>query len=341
MVFSKHLYGTRPYQPYFGFGDFCTVAKQQELEERGLLPRGYRYQGGHFFWEPTAECTAATVGDFLYEHYLSRYRAEDVELVDPARRVFVLGGSLAVGSSATNPERSWHALLERTLARQFPPRAPRIFNCAMGAFISTQELLALVLAVLPRRPNAVIFLNGLNDIAQPWTHGTRPGDPYNLSTVLKYWYERPFVHGRADPQAERSLERRTAAVLQNAEARTLVQRSIANVYVQNMSRCIDLCRAADVKVAVCFQPWLEMSRRRLGLSVTEGGFAVGVAAAVEETFELIRQQMTDLHSDAFYDLTGLIEHRDQLGRFSDPFHLDDNGQALLGEAVAKVVEAWF
>lgn len=181
MALRKHFYGSRPYQPYFGFGDFCTVAKQQELEERGLLPRGYYYQDGHYFWDPSSESTAATIGDFLYEHYLSRYRAKDIEATDPARRVIVLGGSLAVGSAATSPERSWHAVLERTLAQHFPMRAPLVFNCAMGAFNSTQELLALVLAALPHRPHAVIFLNGLNDIAQPWTHGTRPGDPYNLA----------------------------------------------------------------------------------------------------------------------------------------------------------------
>ena len=206
---SNERYLARPYQPYFGFGDCVSVSQQQDLEQRGLLPRGYRFNGRHYCWNASADHSRAAIGDFLYEHYLSRYLPQDVDAVERTRRLFVIGGSLAVGSSASTKENSWHAVLERTLCQEFPLWAPCVFNCAMGAFVSTQELLTLLFTVLPKNPYAVIFLNGLNDIFLPWSLGTRPGDPYNLSTVMKYWYERAFVHGQSEYEAEESLRQNT------------------------------------------------------------------------------------------------------------------------------------
>jgi len=335
-MMSDYRYESRSYQPYFGFGELGLVGNQQELEAQGRLPAGYRFEGKHYFWNAASEHTTTAIGNCLYEHNLSRYRPQDVDAVDAARRIFVLGGSLAVGTSASTKENSWHAVLERLLAQRFPLWAPHVFNCAMGGFISTQEMLALFIAVLPRKPYGVIFLNGLNDIYQPWQLGTRPGDPYNLSTVMKYWYERPFVHGQMDEAALQSLRRQAQILLYDTEKRDIVRRSIVNVYLDNMTRSIRLCQAADVKVAVCFQPWLDRSRHLLGLEYLDEA-----STAHQETFELIRRRMTELHGDVFRDLTGIFNRLDQLPWYTDVVHVDDRGQELLGHAVAEVVQPWF
>ena len=336
----KPKYGAFPYQPYFGVGKFAEVASQRELES-GHLPAGYRFDRGVYLWEPAVEVHATAPGDFLYEHYLSRYSAADVDTVPPARRMFVLGGSLAVGSSASTKETAWHAVLERRLG-EMAPGAPTVFNCAMGGFVTMQEVMALTLVVLPRRPAAVIFLNGFNNLASSFTHGSRPGDPCNISTAMKAWYERPFVHGRDDPRMIEALHGHVRRVLSDPEARGRLQRSAANVYVEHMGYCMELCRALGIRCAVFFQPWREITRRTLGMDIERSDFPVpGVANAIEETFDLIRQRMVASHGDGFHDLTRVFDHPDQVAWYTDFCHVDDRGQERIGHAIAQIVGGWF
>ena len=336
----KPKYGAFPYQPYFGIGTFAMVASQRELESE-RLPAGYRFERGVYLWEPATEIHATAPADFLYEHYLSRYRAADVDTVPPTRRMFVLGGSLAVGSSASSRETAWHAVLERRLG-EMTPGAPTVFNCAMGGFVTTQEVMALTFAVLPRQPAAVVFLNGFNNLVMSYTHATRPGDPSNISTAMKSWYERPLVHGRDNPKMFEALHDHIRRVLSDPEARGRLQRSTANVYVEHMGYCIELCRTLGVRCAVVFQPWREMTRRKLGMEIDRSDFHVsGVGNAIEETFDLVRQRMVAAHGDGFHDLTGVFDHPDQVAWYTDYCHVDDRGQERIGNAIAQIVGGWF
>ena len=103
-----------------------------------------------------------------------------------------------------------------------------------------------------------------------------------------------------------------------------------------MSQCIRLCENVGVKVAVCIQPWLELTRRRLGMDFLDPE----VGPAHEETLQVIRRRMSADHDEQFFDLTGIFDRPDQLGWYTDACHLDDRGQEVLGRVMARVVRSW-
>src|SRR5262249_13337962 len=100
-----------------------------------------------------------------------------------------IGGSAAVGSSASSKNTVWHAQLERLLRQQVLRDNLYVFNAAMGAFVSTQERIAFDLAVASRRPHIVIVLNGFNDIHIPLELAVAPGDPLQVGKRYAQVYD--------------------------------------------------------------------------------------------------------------------------------------------------------
>lgn len=52
-----------------------------------------------------------------------------------------------MGSSATAKEKTWHALLEQKLRKELARPDIHVINAAMGAFVSSQERMAMEWAV--------------------------------------------------------------------------------------------------------------------------------------------------------------------------------------------------
>lgn len=337
-------YAAFSFQPYFGIGRYGHVRTQRDLEQQGLLPSGYHFCQGTYIWQPTEEWHISKIGNFLYESdALARpnRKSDDVDAIQPSRRLFVLGGSVAYGSSASGPDTTWHCMVERRLESLGPDRAPVVFNCALGGYVSLQEFLALVLVVSPRRPAGVIFLNGYNDLTY-WLDGSRPGDPSCTIAFMKRWYDRPFTWGVDDPRRQLALEAHFLAVLADNDKRLTMARSIANVYCEAMGGAIALCRSIGAKVLVAFQPWRQKTRRIVGLDDSKWDLAPPLAAAFEETFDIIRERMLTTHPDAFADLTEIMDREDQVAWYTDQVHLDDRGQELLGVSIAQLLEErWY
>ena len=84
-----------------------------------------------------------TLSDFLFEHKLSRYSADDVDRLlcnDPeATALFVLGASSAQGHSATSKLLAWHALLEDALRQKLHKPNLYVFNAAMGGYVAFRK----------------------------------------------------------------------------------------------------------------------------------------------------------------------------------------------------------
>jgi len=81
---------------------------------------------------------------------------------DAPRHVLILGGSVAWGAYASSGEAAYFAQMGRLLAAQGSP--VRITVLAAGAWTSVNELAALRERGLALHPDAVMFLDGLNDL---------------------------------------------------------------------------------------------------------------------------------------------------------------------------------
>jgi len=190
---------TRPYEPYFVSGDFYGSVATSTLLKSREGPAAYGYQrlhGVYFNHVRDGTWNAHWRSDFLFDHYLSRYSARDVDAIlaeDPdALRIMVLGGSAAQGSSASSKNTVWHAQLESLLRQEFLRDNIYVFNAALGAFVSTQERIAFDLAVAPRRPQIVLILNGFNDIHVPLELAVAPGDPIQIGKRYAQIYDQSF-----------------------------------------------------------------------------------------------------------------------------------------------------
>jgi lysophospholipase L1-like esterase len=123
-------------------------------------------------------------------------------------RLAVLGGSTAFGAFV-NDEQTFPAVLQELLQRT-PARSAghvsashvEVINAAGPGYVSTQELIALHLKVLPLTPDVVIIFDGLNDIFN-FAAGRR-----NHATRMEEW----------EKQCTMTTMERTQALLHRASA---------------------------------------------------------------------------------------------------------------------------
>jgi hypothetical protein len=167
-------------QPYLGFGRLGHQDERLLLE--GPESFGYRQRDGRYVFDiREAVSGIQDRGDFLFGE-----RAPIANRPGAAEglRVFILGGSAAFGVGATSPERTWWVHLENGLSSELG-RKVSVLNAAVPGFVSTQERIMLDLMVLPRKPDLVVFLHGLNDISIPMGYGVRPGDPFTQAVTYR------------------------------------------------------------------------------------------------------------------------------------------------------------
>jgi lysophospholipase L1-like esterase len=312
----------RPLVPYIMLGNYYGAATLPDPDDAmgGPSSMGYAWHSGAYIW--SADKPPGNSADVLFEHYLSRYTAKDADAETQHRRVFVLGGSLALGSSASTQDAAWHAQLEGLMAEQGPVR---VFNAGLGAAVSTQELLILVLGVMHRRPDEVIFLTGFNDASQPWLYGSRPGDPHATTSLFSAWYARRGVNGPAAIDQER---------LRDAQDRERRERLIAGtveVLVGNMRRAAAICAAVGARCHVVLQPWRGDSMTELGQ--VEPDIQPHVNAAANEAMQRMAQGLAAEPGINFLDARGLTRREDRIGWYTDCCHLNDEGQKGLAEAI--------
>src|SRR5690242_847850 len=118
-----------PYQPLFVTGDYQYLVPNDRLPfaPGGPDSLGYSERGFGFYTSPeTVPASSTPLSDFLFSHDRSRYPAAEVDRIACAQPdailIYVLGGSVAQGFSASGKATTWHAVLEKrlreTLGRQ-------------------------------------------------------------------------------------------------------------------------------------------------------------------------------------------------------------------------------
>jgi lysophospholipase L1-like esterase len=337
--------GRRPVQPYLAFGDFYEGLPLEVMQEReGPECYGYRQAGSIFVhsFEARVE-SAAERGTFLFQD-----RAELANLAPRAdlTRIFVLGGSVASGTGASAIEKRWYVALERALSDRLG-HTVRAVPAAMGAYVSTQERLVLDLMVLPRRPDAVIILDGFNDAIEPAEFGARPGDPYNqgvfyedayhsVSFALKKWLAQRsyFCRYLLHRSLQSSLEANRRAILADPRRVANYAQSVASVYLDNVLRMLQTCAQNHVRCMVFVQPARALTLRRAGMAAPlDSAEQLGLLA-----YEEVLRRVHSLPAGTpLYDLTAALDALDARDLFLDSAHFRDRGHAAIAEAMFPVV----
>jgi len=344
----------RTYQPLFVSGDFYNTLSHRELVNvpGGPVSLGYKDGGEGFFFDPGTKPprTSTSFADFLFAHALSRYSAEDVDRISceekEATLVWVLGGSLAQGFSAMRKEETWHARLETMLRDQLRRRDLYVFNAAMGAFVSLQEKLAYHLAVVPRRADLVLIVDGYNDLIVPANFSVRPGDPYQVGMRFNLFFSDGFLWWAARHSAilrtmlqnrinrhvadvRRRLDRDDALFEQYAEA-------IADIYVENMTEVLDSCAARGQTCLVGVQPARTLTAEYVGARVDD---VLSQKRIVELYRTLLATVAASPRSDRFIDFTHVFDHGEKLRYFADSVHPTASGQEVFARAMLPHVLA--
>ncbi len=348
---DKVEWETRPFEPFFVSGDFYGAMSLEKLARTREGPRafGYKNAGGIYLHErPKGPWEANGRADFLFDHYLSRYSARDADkLNDSAKRplrIYVIGGSLAVGSSATTKEKTWHALLEQKLRKELARPNIHVINASMGAFVTSQERMAMEWAVAPREPDMVIVLNGYNDLHTPVSVGVAPGDP--LQTGIRYAeaYDTSFLRWVCHHSSlarllwkarmERRIREYGDRVLADGEESARISKGIVDVYVGNMKWLVRRGKQMGIPVLVFFQPWKSLDDS----TVLPG--EKPMADFARETASKIRLAMSKLvQNGSFFDLANIQSSLEK--HYTDAVHLDDFGQEVLaGEIFSRVLPAF-
>lgn len=116
-------------------------------------------------------------------------------------RVFAFGGSTMWGYGVPDGE-TIAAHLERALAKRHPDRAIEVKNYGRGYYASSQEL-ALFVSLLRRgeKPDAVVFLDGLNEVTSAFSEGDEPtlDRPAKMLDLESMWRQRDAPDRRVLP----------------------------------------------------------------------------------------------------------------------------------------------
>jgi lysophospholipase L1-like esterase len=339
---------SRPYAPVFVSGDYHYGMPNAELPyvTEGPVSLGYKETALGFEYDPATKPprTAGTFADFLFAHYMSRYNAGEVDRIacnEPdAALIYVLGTSVAQGFSAASKEDAWHARLEGQLRERLGRRDLYVFNAAMGAFVSLQEKLAYYLAVVPRRANLVLIVDGYNDLTVPANSSVRPGDPFQLGLRFDQIFGNGFVWWLARHSAivhtilenrlnehvsetRRKLDEDDAVFKAHAEA-------ITDIYLENMTDVLDMCAGRGQACIVGIQPARSLTAEYVGAHADD---LISQKRIVQLYRMLFDKIAVSPHRDRFFDLTHVFDGGQKLGYYADSVHPTSAGQPLLTEAV--------
>ncbi|MGZ3686703.1 MAG: hypothetical protein ACXVBW_00290, partial [Bdellovibrionota bacterium] len=314
----------RWFHPYVSTGDFKGLSRAEAPEAFGYERNGLIYTYGY----PKPISGLAEEAEYLFDGLAARTKP------DPKRRrkrIFILGGSVALGDGAEKDENRWRYLLQNKLRQRLHSDEIDVVPAAVRAFVTTQERLTLELFVLPLEPDAVIATDGYNDL-NTLNFGARPGDPFNEGVIQARYDSAVF-------QALRALSDRSALVRfflwKSVYRRVGDQRqrimsdprlaenyfsSVAAIYSDNVRRMARRCHQENVPCYFLFQPHLEMTAHY----AQPGSPMVPNTTAAFRTLSAVKSGGRFPEGTEFRDLTHMLDGHDDY--YVDSVHFDDRGQ---------------
>jgi hypothetical protein len=228
----------------------------------------------------------------------------------PRLRLLIMGASVAFGGYASTIEKTYFAQLGQQLASAGMPVDITVY--ATGAWKSVQELKALQLYGLDTNPDAVIFLDGLNDL----TNGSNAHTLYGVQTTT-------LDGSRWQPlYTERDYDARVRGYLTN----------MAAVYEELSPRGIPFIVA--LQPALFEKPRLSPLEERIERDSLR---FYGAKADLLAAYDSIRAGLADLaqRPHAYFIDCSRPYGSESATVFTDIWHFSDPGHAMLASVMAK------
>lgn len=278
------------------------------------------------------------------------YRGEEFEKAkeDGEYRIIVLGGSTAMGHLASSDEAVFSAVLEDRLnsTASAGDTRYRVYNMAVGSYISAQELATLQFVALDYDPDMVITFDGVNDLA------TRDLENPPFFKVESQLYQqlnqgRMFALFAAGAQRTLSSNSKLYSILhflltsrqkRQAEISNDDVASSAAFYTRNLGKLSRLAEAHDIAHLAIFQPILTPEAKKVRTEkekVISKKYTSFNAELSDQMFETSRAV---LESEGFtlHDFRGIFRDVEE-NIFYDHVHVNDEGNRLIAEAMVKLV----
>lgn len=257
------------------------------------------------------------------------------------RRVLVLGGSVAYGWGVPSDGETIPARVERALAASGVQA--EVWNAGVIAYASTQELILLETELLQYAPDAVVLLDGWNDLL--YAGRTPPDQPIRPHT----FHELEQVLTRGDQTLRnllrcsalfRRFERRAAPIPGGAPLGPH-PRGVPD-YRRNLTHMTQLARAAGAAVLIAPQP--ELSQRAQEITPERRAWVAGqtgegwldYARAHYPAYVQSAAEVARAEGAAFLDgaraLDGLPGEA-----FTDACHLGPDANQALAERIAAAL----
>jgi len=262
-------------------------------------------------------------------------------------RLAVLGGSAAFGHSALSDEATMTAVLERQLNRGTREGARyEVMNAGVMAYDSRQEFILLATEILDYDVDLVLVFDGWNDFYQ--SGAVAPDRP--LFRALFGEYEEVIARSRQPIRAflrhsafYRGLERRLSELPgpDRQFGQYGMREDALAAYRKNLRLMCRIARAAGARGLLVSQP--ELYHRPD--PVPEGDLATRKKKAVAGYADYARacyprymaaaREAAAAEGASYYDANrALAGHPEAV--FSDRVHLNDDGQRIVGKALAPV-----
>ena len=335
------------YLPYLEHSNLASLGEGKTEPERAGYSRGRLM----YIYKKTQLVKHA--GErFQHVFHHKAERAPDTS----AFRIFVLGGSAAMGHGAEVEDR-YYTLLEKKLRR---PYKVEVIPAGLSALCSTQSNVIFNLVVLPQKPDLVLVFDGWNDIALSSLFSVRPGDPMNISTLYRKYYhpffnlvlalgaKSSFVEQRIVSALRKDRDEFIRHFLTNKDFAAQALQSVANVYLSNLENIVEGCRLRKVPVLHSFQPssdlllerfpgrFTEASKKSYFDRISHQAWAnTGLGPFWERAYELLERGVRAkpwADSSVFTHETFSIDH------FLDPVHLNPDGQAHLAQRLFELID---
>lgn len=255
------------------------------------------------------------------------------------RRVIVLGGSVAYGWGVPADAETIPARLERAL-RSGGVEA-EVWNAGVIAYASTQELILLETELLQYAPDALVLLDGWNDLL--YAGRTPPDQPIRPHT----FHELEQVLARGDETLRNVL--RCSALVRRFERRAAPAPAPLGVhprgvpdYRRNLAHMTQLARAAGAAVLIVPQPELSQRaqeitpERRAWIEGQTGQGWLDYAHANYPAYVQAAAEVARAEGAAFLD--GTRQFDGLAGEaFTDACHLTPDANQRLAERIAAAL----
>jgi len=249
-------------------------------------------------------------------------------------RVFINGASFSYGAGASGDSTCYVEQLRKRF-----PQIEFVIAGGGGGFNAIQEWIHLCLNILPLEPDGIILVDGFTDLTFPLCFGENPGNPWQWQINYYYMTGRPFdiLHGYIMQHS--NLYRIWSRLRQNRRAANPqydqdIFPGIISTYLYATSLSYEACRQRAIPIWHVFHPQLAIGKKP---SAEETGFSLpGINEGMRRLYPKMASALGDLarvYHVPCYDMTlSMTGFSETL--YVDYVHLNDKGQAILGEKIA-------